>query len=70
MLKNRMKRALAAIADQATVATTAIVEHPALDAARDGLGGELAAGGYEVGKRALRRRVSPVEEGFSQRVVD
>jgi putative ABC transport system substrate-binding protein len=37
-------------AQQATVATTAIVEHPALDAARDGLRDELAAGGYEVGK--------------------
>ncbi len=37
-------------ADQASVATTAIVEHPALDAARDGLRDELAAGGYEVGK--------------------
>ena len=56
-----LKRALTAIAvlaglaapaaaDQASVATTAIVEHPALDAARDGLRDELAAGGYEVGK--------------------
>ncbi len=39
-----------AAAQEATVATTAIVEHPALDAARDGLRDELAAGGYEVGK--------------------
>jgi putative ABC transport system substrate-binding protein len=32
-----------------TVAVTAIVEHPALDAARDGIKDELAAAGYEVG---------------------
>jgi putative tryptophan/tyrosine transport system substrate-binding protein len=32
-----------------TVAVTAIVEHPALDAARDGIRDELAAAGYEVG---------------------
>jgi putative ABC transport system substrate-binding protein len=61
MPQNILKRALTAIAvlaglaapaaaDQASVATTAIVEHPALDAARDGLRDELAAGGYEVGK--------------------
>ncbi|MDH3596111.1 MAG: ABC transporter substrate-binding protein [Rhodospirillales bacterium] len=39
-----------AAAQEATVATTAIVEHPALDAVRDGLRDELAAGGYEVGR--------------------
>ena len=61
MPQNILTRALTAIAvlaglaapaaaDQASVATTAIVEHPALDAARDGLRDELAAGGYEVGK--------------------
>lgn len=33
-----------------TVATTAIVEHPALDAARDGVRDELAAGGYVEGQ--------------------
>ena len=33
-----------------TVAATAIVEHPALDAARDGVRDELAAAGFEVGK--------------------
>jgi putative ABC transport system substrate-binding protein len=32
-----------------TVAVTAIVEHPAQDAARDGIRDELAAAGYEVG---------------------
>jgi putative tryptophan/tyrosine transport system substrate-binding protein len=32
------------------VAVTAIVEHPALDAVRDGVKAELAAGGYEDGK--------------------
>lgn len=37
-------------AQNVTVAVTAIVEHPALDAARDGVRDELAAGGYEVGK--------------------
>jgi putative ABC transport system substrate-binding protein len=37
-------------AEQATVAVTAIVEHPALDAVRDGVKAELAAGGYEDGK--------------------
>lgn len=39
-------------ADVATkrVAVTAIVEHPALDAARDGVRDELKAAGYEVGK--------------------
>lgn len=61
MPQNILTRALTAIAvlaglaapataDQASVATTAIVEHPALDAVRDGLRDELAAGGYEVGK--------------------
>jgi putative ABC transport system substrate-binding protein len=39
-----------AAADNVTVATTAIVEHPALDAARDGVRDELAAAGYEEGK--------------------
>ena len=33
-----------------TVAVTAIVEHPALDAARDGIKDELAAAGYEDGR--------------------
>ncbi|WP_299393839.1 ABC transporter substrate-binding protein [Pelagibius sp.] len=45
--------AFAATATQAadiTVATTAIVEHPALDAARDGVRDELAAAGYEEGR--------------------
>jgi putative ABC transport system substrate-binding protein len=37
-------------AEQATVAVTAIVEHPALDAVRDGIKAELAAGGYEDGR--------------------
>ena len=37
-------------AQEVSVATTAIVEHPALDAARDGVRDELAAAGYEVGK--------------------
>jgi putative ABC transport system substrate-binding protein len=41
--------ALAADADK-RVAVTAIVEHPALDAARDGVRDELKAAGYEVGK--------------------
>ena len=35
--------------DQAFVAVTAIVEHPALDAARDGVRDELIANGYEPG---------------------
>lgn len=37
-------------AETKTVAVTAIVEHPALDAARDGIKAELAAAGYEEGK--------------------
>lgn len=41
---------LSAAAQDVTVATTAIVEHPALDAARDGVRDELAAAGYEEGK--------------------
>ena len=36
--------------DVKTVAVTAIVEHPALDAARDGIKDELAAAGYEQGR--------------------
>ncbi len=36
--------------EPATVAVTAIVEHPALDAARDGIKAELEAGGYAQGK--------------------
>ncbi|MDQ7250271.1 ABC transporter substrate-binding protein [Dongia sedimenti] len=39
-----------AFADDAFVAVTAIVEHPALDAARDGVRDELKAAGYEEGK--------------------
>lgn len=42
--------ALAAEAAVKRVAVTAIVEHPALDAARDGVRDELKAAGYEVGK--------------------
>jgi len=38
--------ATAALADPAYVATTAIVEHPALDAVRDGVRDELAEQGY------------------------
>lgn len=37
-------------AETKTVAVTAIVEHPALDAARDGIKEELAAGGYKEGE--------------------
>lgn len=40
----------AAQAADVTVATTAIVEHPALDAARDGVRDELAVGGYVEGQ--------------------
>ena len=36
--------------DKVTVAVTAIVEHPALDAARDGIKEELAAAGYVDGQ--------------------
>ena len=36
--------------DSKTVAVTAIVEHPALDAARKGIRDELAAAGYEEGR--------------------
>jgi putative tryptophan/tyrosine transport system substrate-binding protein len=36
--------------EAATVAVTAIVEHPALDAARDGIKAELEAAGYAEGK--------------------
>ncbi|MDX6752289.1 ABC transporter substrate-binding protein [Geminicoccaceae bacterium 1502E] len=37
-------------ADKVSVAVTAIVEHPALDAARDGVRDELAAAGYKEGQ--------------------
>lgn len=37
-------------ADRPSVAVTAIVEHPALDAVRDGVRDELKAAGYEDGK--------------------
>lgn len=40
----------AAAEEMATVAVTAIVEHPALDAARDGIRDTLKAAGYEEGK--------------------
>ncbi len=39
-----------ALAQDVHVATTAIVEHPALDATRDGVRDELKEAGYEVGK--------------------
>jgi putative ABC transport system substrate-binding protein len=39
-----------AVAQEAFVAVTAIVEHPALDACRDGIRDELKAAGYEEGK--------------------
>lgn len=42
--------ASASAQDKAFVAVTAIVEHPALDAARDGVRDELAANGYEPGR--------------------
>jgi putative ABC transport system substrate-binding protein len=42
--------AMGQTAETRTVAVTAIVEHPALDAARDGIKAELAAGGFEEGK--------------------
>jgi len=41
---------IAAAQESVFVATTAIVEHPALDAARDGVRDELKANGYEEGK--------------------
>lgn len=53
LLSTLAMAAFAATATQAadiTVATTAIVEHPALDAARDGVRDELAAAGYEEGR--------------------
>jgi putative tryptophan/tyrosine transport system substrate-binding protein len=40
----------AAAQDRVTVAVTAIVEHPALDAARDGIKEALAEAGYEDGR--------------------
>ncbi len=42
--------ASAAFAAEKSVAVTQIVEHPALDACREGVKDELAAAGYEVGK--------------------
>jgi putative ABC transport system substrate-binding protein len=42
--------ALPARADDVTVAVTAIVEHPALDAVRDGVKEALAAAGYKEGE--------------------
>jgi putative ABC transport system substrate-binding protein len=40
---------LPAKAENVTVAVTAIVEHPALDAARDGVKAALAEAGYKEG---------------------
>src|SRR5215211_6374290 len=40
----------AAAQDKVTVAVTAIVEHPALDAARDGIKAALAEAGYVDGR--------------------
>ena len=37
-------------AEDVTVAVTAIVEHPALDAARDGVKAALAEAGYKEGE--------------------
>jgi len=42
--------AMPVAAEDAFVAVTAIVEHPALDACRDGIRDELAAAGFEDGK--------------------
>lgn len=42
--------ALPALAQQKSVAVTAIVEHPALDAVRDGVQSALKDAGYEAGK--------------------
>ena len=41
---------LPAKAEEVTVAVTAIVEHPALDAARDGVKAALAEAGYKEGE--------------------
>ena len=41
---------LPAKAETVTVAVTAIVEHPALDAARDGVKAALAEAGYKEGE--------------------
>ena len=40
-------------ADQKSVAVTAIVEHPALDAVRDGVKAALKTEGFEEGKNCL-----------------
>lgn len=45
-----MLAAAPAFAADKSVAVTAIVEHPALDAVRDGVKAELKAAGYEEGK--------------------
>ena len=50
LLSSLLVFAVPALADDAFVAVTAIVEHPALDAARDGVRDELKAAGYEEGK--------------------
>lgn len=42
--------ASSALAQEKSVAVTAIVDHPALDAVRDGVLAELKASGFEVGK--------------------
>jgi putative ABC transport system substrate-binding protein len=45
--------ALATAAEMKTVAVTAIVEHPALDAARDGIREALAEAGYKEGENLI-----------------
>lgn len=50
MLLGALAFSTPAFAEEAFVAVTAIVEHPALDACRDGIRDELKAAGYEEGK--------------------
>ena len=50
LLSGLLVFAAPALADDAFVAVTAIVEHPALDACRDGIRDELKAAGFEDGK--------------------
>ncbi len=50
---------LPAKAETVTVAVTAIVEHPALDAARDGVKAALAEAGYKEGENLKFHAVRP-----------
>src|SRR2546427_9544459 len=55
-------------ADEKSVAVTAIVEHPALDAVRDGVQAALKEAGYEAGKDRKSTRLNSSHSQISYAV--